>query len=279
MFGRGYSDAPSDVPYDSRLYVTQILLVLASSPLSWSRFSLVGYSLGGGLAVSFARYFPNRLDSLILVAGGGLIRRSHVGWQSWMLYDSGLLPEWLVSWLVKRRIRPSAEPPKAAGGVDLIAAESQGQGQGTGGNGDANGGPGFDSASISRRRPHVSVSSVVTWQVDHHPGFVTAFLSTIRNAPIYEAYEDWKALGAILAERRQAAASSRPPGLPNGQVLLVLGKDDPVVVPSETIEDAEKILGQASVESVVLGAGHELPISLSVEVADCIDSFVHSKTP
>jgi pimeloyl-ACP methyl ester carboxylesterase len=269
------------MPYDSRLYTTQILLVLASSPLSWSRFHLVGYSLGGGLAVSFARYFPQRLDSLTLVAGGGLIRRHHVGWQSWFLYDSGFLPEWLARRLVKRRIRPSAEPPKAAGGADLVAAESHSQGQhrGTGGNSDANGGPGFDSASISRRRPHVSVSSVIAWQVDHHQGFVTAFLSTIRNAPIYEAYDDWKALGAILAERRRLNTGKKPSGLSSGQVLLVLGKDDPVVVPSETIEDAGKILGREAVKSVELEAGHELPISLSQEVGNCIDTFVQEQTP
>ena len=99
-FGRGYSDAPADVEYGSPLYVTQILLVLASSRLDWDRFHLVGYSLGGCLAVAFARYFPRRAASLTLVAGAGLIRPHHVDRKGWLLYQSGLLPEAMVKWIV-----------------------------------------------------------------------------------------------------------------------------------------------------------------------------------
>lgn len=273
LFGRGYSDAPKDLPYDTRLYNSQILMVLASSTPSWSSFILVGYSLGGCLAVSFARYFPQRVKALALVAGAGLVRPYHVGWQSKLLYESNLLPDWFVRWLVRRRIRPSsAEPATAAGGTDMIAAESKTTTRS--GNGDASGGQGFDSASISKYRPHVSVSSVVAWQIDCHNGFITAFLSTIRNAPIYTPQPDWNVLSSILAERRRVDKGTRPEGLEKGKLLLVLGKDDPVVVPLETIEDAETALGKDGFEAVILDAGHELPITLSAEVAGCIDDFI-----
>ena len=100
-FGRGYSDTPADVEYGARLYVTQMLLVLASSRLGgWERFHLVGYSLGGCLAVAFTRNFPHQVESLTLIAGAGLIRRHHVDWKGWLLYQSGLLPEALVKWIV-----------------------------------------------------------------------------------------------------------------------------------------------------------------------------------
>ncbi|KAH6660620.1 Alpha/Beta hydrolase protein [Truncatella angustata] len=283
LFGRGYSDAPVDLPHDARLYTTQILLVLASSPLTgWGSFHLVGYSLGGCLAASFARYFPHRLRSLVLVAGSGLIRPRHVGWQSRLLYSrSGLLPEPLVRWLVRRRIRPAAadEPSLAGGPADIVAAESSGTtAQGSGGNGDASGGRGFDSASISKDRPHVSVSHVVRWQIDHHEGFIGAFLSTIRYAPIYAPQGDWEVLAHILAERRGAdkKMETRPRGLEAGRVLMILGKDDPVVVPSETIGDAEAVLGSDGVEAVVLDAGHEVNIKCSSEVCGHIDRFIHS---
>ncbi|KAE9572170.1 hypothetical protein CGMCC3_g11609 [Colletotrichum fructicola] len=63
FFGRGYSDAPTDLPYDSRLYTTQILLALASSPLrGWTgddAFHLLGYSLGGAVAAAFAASSPH----------------------------------------------------------------------------------------------------------------------------------------------------------------------------------------------------------------------------
>ncbi|GAW23148.1 hypothetical protein ANO14919_126980 [Xylariales sp. No.14919] len=190
LFGRGYSDAPNDLAYDTRLFVTQFLLVLASSGVSWTTapgFHLVGYSLGGGLSVAFTRYFPHLVRSLSLVTPGGLIRRHHVGWLSWLYYNSGLLPERLAKYLVRRRIRPEPKPAHAAGGSDIVAAEGE---RIVERDGDSNGGPGFNSAAISKTRPHVTVSSVVAWQADCHEGFVMAFMSTIRNAPIYAPQED-----------------------------------------------------------------------------------------
>ncbi|KAI0135141.1 alpha/beta-hydrolase [Daldinia grandis] len=276
LFGRGYSDAPNDLVYDERLYVTQFLLVLASSKLSWSTFNLVGYSLGGGLCVLFTTYFPHLVSSLTLVAGCGLIRSYHVGWKSRLLYSSGLLPEFLVKILVRRRIRPKTEqPPGAAGGADIASAETKHL---PNGDSDANGGAGFNSTSISKFRPGVTVSSIVGWQVDHHDGFVTAFVSTIRNAPIYAPQPDWVALHKILKSRRRSKhnkGASPIPGLHAGKVLMILGEDDPVVVKNETIEDARKMLGYEGVEIAVLPGGHEIPISASSRIADTVEDFWH----
>ncbi|KAK8042067.1 hypothetical protein PG993_006590 [Apiospora rasikravindrae] len=282
-FGRGYSDAPANIEYGARLYVTQILLVLASSPRNWDRFHLVGYSLGGCLAVAFARYFARRVVSLTLVAGAGLIRPHHVDWKGWLLYQSGLLPEGLVKWIVRRRIRPNTSSQ-----TDVMAAESKSSSTG----GDANGGQGFDSAPISRRRPGVSVADVVARQIDEHAGFVHAFASTMRHAPIYAPQRNWVVLRELLAaaRRRRGVTTTttmgrsqrgtetkkndgEEGGLVKGKVLLVLGAEDPVIVPEETIEDAEAALGRDGVEYAVLAAGHELPITQSCEVADVMEAF------
>ncbi|KAI1469907.1 alpha/beta-hydrolase [Daldinia caldariorum] len=279
LFGRGYSDAPSDLVYDARLYVTQFLLVLASSKLSWTNFNLVGYSLGGGLCVLFSRYFPHQINSLILVASCGLIRPYHVGWKSWLLYSSGLLPDFLVKVLVRRRIRPEiAQPPGAAGGTDIASAEVKKYLPS--GDGDSNGGARFDSTSISKFRPDTTVSSVVRWQVDHHDGFVTAFLSTIRNAPIYAPQRDWKALNKILEGRREdrresalAREAASASGLHAGKILMILGEDDPIVVKEETIEDAHNALGADGVEISVLPGGHEIHITASSRIADAVEAF------
>ena len=50
----------SDLPHDERLYTTQILLVLTSSPLAWvgDGFHILGFSMGGGVAADFAVAFP-----------------------------------------------------------------------------------------------------------------------------------------------------------------------------------------------------------------------------
>ncbi|KAI1358608.1 alpha/beta-hydrolase [Xylaria arbuscula] len=372
LFGRGYSDAPTDLPYDTRLYISQILLVLASSPHPWTTtrpttptptsssssspsppgFHLIGYSLGGGLSLSFARYFPHLLRSLVLIAPCGLIRSHHVGWRSWLYYNSGLLPEFLVRYLVRRRIRPKEiEKPKpvisaevvgvarevrevaASGGAeDILVAEEGGNNSGQQemlvqrgrgrGDGDANGGTNFNSAIISKynhnnnnNSPHITttVSSVVSWQVDQHAGFVHAFLSTIRNAPIYAPQEDWRFLSRILESRRHRhRRSSRKAkatgihvitddteteteeeegencekeeeeetgagtGLDGGKICLVLGKDDSVIVTDEIISDAKAVLGPDGVEFVVLDGGHEVPITSSARVAESIEGFWNS---
>ncbi|KAI1335992.1 alpha/beta-hydrolase [Xylariaceae sp. FL0016] len=287
LFGRGYSDAPLGARYDAQLYTTQMLLVLASSHLPWLSppgFHLVGYSLGGGLSVAFTRYYPNLVRSLTLVASCGLIRPHHIGWRSWLYYSSGLLPEWLVQQLVRRRIRPQREVSEnveqEVSGTDIVAAEARKEVL-VNGDGDSNGGTGFDSAMISQRWPGVTVSEVVRWQLDHHEGFVMAFLSTIRNAPIYAPQEDWCALSVLLQERRIDSTTAvdlsnkkvMEPGLCGGKVLLVLGEDDPVIVRHETVEDAEAVLGADVLEVAVLPGGHELPITNSAGVAGTLEWF------
>ncbi|KAI1383428.1 uncharacterized protein F4822DRAFT_420599 [Hypoxylon trugodes] len=266
-----------DLDYDMRLYTTQILLVLASSKVPWTTFNLVGYSLGGGLSVAFTRYFPHMVDSLTLVAPGGIIRPYHVGWRSHMLYNWGILPEFIVRMLVKRRVRPrDNHAPGSAGAPTLAAAEAKKHVPN--GDGDSNGGDAWDNAGISKYRPGVTVSSIIRWQVDHHEGFVTAFLSSIRNAPIYAPQEDWVALAMLLGRRRRHENNSivgSTPGLRAGKIHIVLGEEDPVIVKDELIEDTRRVLGPDGVEIMVLPGGHEIPIAASFDVANAIEGFWH----
>lgn len=89
LFGRGFTDAPSDLDYDDRLFITQIFYVLASSPLAWlpgtqkgedsderRGFSIIGYSLGGCLSMAFASYFPELVEDVVLLAPAGILRPS-----------------------------------------------------------------------------------------------------------------------------------------------------------------------------------------------------------
>ncbi|KAI1437615.1 alpha/beta-hydrolase [Xylaria sp. CBS 124048] len=260
LFGRGYSDAPSDLTYDTRLYVSQILLVLASSPISWTKFRLIGYSFGGGVCVAFTRYFPHLVRSVCLTAPGGLIRRHHIGFWSWLYHNSGLLPESLVKYLVRRRIRPDPEPVRVTAGSEKPIN----------GDRDPNGGPQFNCASVSKASK-VTVSEVVTWQVDNHEGFVMAFLSSIRNGPVYarQTREDFECLSEILKRRRSGSMSDDNEA--SGKVLLVLGKDDGLIIRDECIEDAYAALGKDGVEVTIFDGGHEFPISAGAAVASSID--------
>ncbi|KAK1758641.1 hypothetical protein QBC47DRAFT_358472 [Echria macrotheca] len=264
FFGRGLSDAPVDLPYDIRLYTSQILLVLSSSALPWTGsdgFHLVGYSLGGGVAVSFARYFPHMVRSLVLVAGGGLIRHEHVSWQSKVLYSTGLFPEWVLERLVRRRLTPQRaanEENMAAEAVDTKQLRRQK-------NSDASGGDSYDKAVLSTRKPGITVAAVMKWQLTHHEGFIPAFVSSIRYAPIYEQREDWQVLGKVLAERREAQGTV--PGMRSGRVLMVLGDTDPVIVREELLHDATGLLGEDAIEAVSLDCGHEIVMTRGETVA------------
>ncbi|KAJ4298701.1 hypothetical protein N0V88_003733 [Collariella sp. IMI 366227] len=131
-------------------------------------------------------------------------------------------------------------------------------------NSDASGGHTFDNAVLLARRPEYTVSMVMGWQLRHHEGFIPAFVSSIRHAPIYDQKEDWSALGQLLAKRRERSQSGwedtadELPGLRGGKILFVLGASDPVIVKEELMHDATAVLGEDGFEAVLLDAGHEL---------------------
>ncbi|KAK0633125.1 Alpha/Beta hydrolase protein [Immersiella caudata] len=267
FFGRGYSDTPTDVPYDIRLYTSQILLVLASSSLPWTGdngFHLIGYSLGGGVAVPFAKFFPHMVRSLVLIAGGGLIRPEHVSTRSRILYSTGIFPEWALERWVKKRLMP-----KKVINEERMAAEVVGSAPRKHKNSDASGGDSYDNAVLSTRMPGLTVSAVMNFQLLHHEGFIHAFISSIRHAPIYEQQKDWLALGRILAARRV----ERLPGLRGGRVLFLLGKSDSVIVREELIHDATALLGEDAIEAISLDCGHEIVMTEGESLSRLVTEF------
>ncbi|KAI9206114.1 Alpha/Beta hydrolase protein [Polychytrium aggregatum] len=69
-YGRGYSDAPR-VPYNESLYVTQGRELVEH--IGWSKFQVLGFSLGGAIATSFASQYPEKVTRLALAAPAGLM--------------------------------------------------------------------------------------------------------------------------------------------------------------------------------------------------------------
>lgn len=274
LFGRGFSSTPDPAaqPQDIQLFTTQILLVLSSSPLSWTgdgnRFGLIGYSLGGGIAASFTSYFPNLVESLVLIAPAGLMRSERIHWTSKLLYG-GFLPRRLVEYLVWRRLGGNSSVPLPApndkddGKVTATkAADEEAADE------EAPSHPALtrdSSAQISARRPSVSIADVVSWQLTHHAGFVPAFVSSIQHAPISAQHSSWK----YIAARQLLPPDQR---LLEGKVLLLLGKDDTVVIANEMSEDAKEVLGDA-VDIRVMDGGHELPVTDADVVAQTILDF------
>ncbi|KAK8161736.1 Alpha/Beta hydrolase protein [Phyllosticta citrichinensis] len=295
FFGRGYSDAPADLPHDSRLYSTQIFLAIQSSPLSWTgenAFSIVGYSLGGAVAADFASWFTNLVSSLILVAPGGIIRKAHISWKSKLLYNSSsVLPTQLLNLLVSRKLYTppdsgSVSPKTVSGTISAEDAEAEA------GNLIGNqrlvvstskcssstqtrrGSMESDPTQLVPGRPNATAANAVNWQLRHHSGFITSFVSSILHAPIYECNERWRELGCRLREKKtktlEVTAERRRPGR---DVLFLLGSQDPIIVVDEILQDAEKTLGGENFEATVLEAGHELPISMPGDVVAAMCRF------
>ena len=70
LVGYGFSDKPDDVDYTLNLFVECVVQVLDA--LDIDRFSVIGNSLGGAIALGLALDFSERVDKLILMAPGGL---------------------------------------------------------------------------------------------------------------------------------------------------------------------------------------------------------------
>ncbi|KAL7892500.1 Alpha/Beta hydrolase protein [Trichoderma sp. SZMC 28014] len=256
LFGRGYSDGPSDTAYDECLYTTQILLVLASSSLSWtgvSSFHLIGYSLGGALVAAFAAYHSHMVRSLTAVCPGGLVRKSHVSWQSRLMYSHGLLPEWLLRMWMRSRLEPqhgqSADVPE-------------------GDEGDVH----FDDVRIAvGKGGSVKVGEVIGWQLEANPAFVDSYMSTIRYSPIYDQHDK---MWAVLSEK---LAANRASGQGLQQVCVILGDKDALIVKDEWIEDTRAVLGEDGVDVCVIPGSHSIAIYKGKEVVDAAISSWKSR--
>lgn len=271
FFGRGYSDAPADLPYDTRLYTTQLLLVLASSPLPWtgsSSFHILGYSLGGAVAAAFAAYFPHMLRSATLICPGGLIRPHHVSLRNRLLYSEGLLPEWLIRRMIRKRLEPKKGEPSADVPVDNLNNDADEEGEDDDEYGTHAASLDFDEVPLSRDSSSPRVKDAMLAQLEGNDGLVTAYISTIRHAPVYGQHDDiWKRLGERLAER-ELPTDDAPEGLPWGRICLVLAENDPVVNKAEWIQDSMEVLGEGAVDIHVVPGGHEIAISKGPLVAD-----------
>lgn len=276
LFGRGYSDTPAAYPQNIQLFTSQILLVLSSSQLAWTgadRFTMVGYSLGGGISAAFTSYFPAMVEGLVLVAPAGLLRPKHISSSSKLMYGN-LLPPSLVHYYVARRLGGNPSAPASSGNPETTKEEKTGIAEAA--ESEIPQHPAFAANSVASMfpgRPRISPAHAVAWQIDAHPGFVTAFISSIKHAPISGEHERWKMIGSRQAAQKASAQPEKIPVLKEGKVLLLLGKQDSVIVADEVDEDARAAMGDENIEVVKLEGGHDLPIVNARGCGEAIIAF------
>ncbi|KAF1810467.1 alpha/beta-hydrolase [Eremomyces bilateralis CBS 781.70] len=277
LFGRGFSGAPNpkNHPHDASLYITQILYVLASSSVPWTGassggFTIVGYSFGGGVAATFISYFPHLVSNLVLLAPGGIMREHHISWTSHILYNNGgLIPNSFVRWAVGRRLKPAPEKPPLVRPTNESNPDEDDIGTAeipsTPGNPQSRKEPVIGVESVSHgpnlvpSRPSINAAKATDWQIKHHEGFLSVFISAIQHGPITKQHETWrKVRHAFEADGREK------------RVLLVLGHTDSIVKADEVGPDALEIFGEELLQTEVLDAGHDLPMKNGEEIADFI---------
>lgn len=269
LFGRGLSATPADLPHDTRLYVTQVLLVLASSPLSWTgshACSVVGYSMGGAVAVAFAEAFPHILESLVLLAPAGLIRAENFGAASRFLFQSGWVPPRILEAMTRRRLRmpiaASVTKITAAASSTTMASEHSSSLPQTRG-------PGYirdeavafaEGETTDNHPPssvedplETAVTRYVHWMLDYHDGFVPAFVGCVASAPLTGQHPQWARLGKLIHSPSSSFPSQSSTSFPSssstpvteyfpGKVIVVLGCDDEIVDAEDYERDGKPLL-------------------------------------
>ncbi|EJP70114.1 Serine hydrolase-like protein [Beauveria bassiana] len=266
LFGRGYSDGVGDIPHDDRLYVTQMLLVLASSPLPWTgddSINVIGYSLGGGIAAHFAGTFPSMVKSLVLLAPAGLIRAERFGHITKFVFSSGVIPERILHGLTSRRLQqpiasrakiPKDPSPVMSGKTEAAARVASAEVPGT-----VFGTEDSLSLPIEQRVTHY-----VRWMVTHHLGFVPAFMSCIRHAPLTHQQESWK----ILAQRKP------------GTTAVLLAEEDEIINLDDYEADGLPLLGgPENVYWKVLPGTHDFVMTHSELITEEISHLWGLKAP
>jgi pimeloyl-ACP methyl ester carboxylesterase len=102
LFGHGASDKP-EADYSIATHAATLRDLL--DRLGVDRVTIVGHSLGGGIALEFCYLFPDRVDRLVLVGSGGLGRQVNP------VLRSATLPgaEWVLPVLASPWVRGGAE--------------------------------------------------------------------------------------------------------------------------------------------------------------------------
>jgi hypothetical protein len=193
----------------------------------------------------------------VRIAPSGLVREQHVAWQSKVLYHTqGILPEWLTRQLVFRRLDIGGtgcleEEVELLGESPSQVRENSAIMQG------------FVSDETVKRL--ATIDKACQWQLQNHPGFLDAFISSIRYAPITGQRETYVRIG--LRQRSPSPELS----LCGGKVTLILGAEDPIVIANEQIPDHRDALGTDALRVIVLDdIGHEVPVRDPKTVADKI---------
>ncbi|KAI1352043.1 Alpha/Beta hydrolase protein [Xylaria sp. FL0043] len=260
LWGRGYSDTPLNCRHDIRLFESQILLALASSPISWTGsgcgFSIVGFSLGGPIALAFAGAFPELVHSVVLLGPAGLLRKLPEGYDDQLMHNPEAAPSQEA---IREKVRqilglaPSPSPNVQLSQDWALPFKT----------------------SKSRVEQSFNLGAVLQWQFDHHQGHVHSFQDTIRYGPARGSEDSWAMACGIIAGRTRPDSA-----LHNSKLLVLFGQDDDIVDGKEITEQILELLPPDHLQIKYMPGDHGFPYPNSEMIAKTLLSFwdpKHSK--
>ncbi|KAI8609371.1 Alpha/Beta hydrolase protein [Chytriomyces sp. MP71] len=163
LYGRGHSSSPP-LKYSGRDYAIQLSELL--DHVGWRTATVLGYSLGGGIAVEFADAYLERVDDLVLVAPAGLLQDIPLVAKIVLLPILGPI----IGYSFGRRIL------KSRNASDLN--------------------PRYRNAPQTIRS-----LAMLNANIDHHPGLLRAFLETVRSGPIRGSEASYARVAPRLKDR------------------------------------------------------------------------------
>ncbi|CAK5276984.1 unnamed protein product [Mycena citricolor] len=245
LYGRGYSDAPRGIDYDTQLYVTQLALLLQH--VGWTKTRIAGISMGGAIAAAFVDMFPALVErDVVLIAAAGILQSSDLSRTSKFM-SSPLVQTLAANPLIYSYLRRLAAQRTA----DWDGIESQ--------------------DPSSSRRPPVSaldpapIHALVRLQSAHLAGFNWAVSSSLRSGPV---------VGLEWAYQSPEWAGKR--------VLLVHGTADDTVPAAHATRIREHIETASATRKPqvqvihIEGATHSLTWTHAPEVGRAVGRFLSS---
>ena len=243
----------------------QILFATASSSLSWTGeasdgFSIIAFSLGGGIVMAFTAHFHYLVNSIILLAPAGILRRMPDGYDNVFFRHTSLVPSTYLRTVVGKLLGVNLSAPPNALEDRQVKNDSDSQ----------------KTKDFERvRQDTLDVGAIVQWQYDHNRGFIHSFIGTAVYGPLMHQQSDWrKASNVIKGANVTSPMSGRRSKLYNNKILVIFGDADGIVVGKDVSEDISQLLGSPEhVEFKTVPGGHGFPVPSCGEVVKHICNF------
>lgn len=197
--------------------------------------------------MSFPAYYPYLVNSIVLLAPGGILRYLPKEYETPFFRYPRLTPFSYLRRLVGNILEANQNSVPVA---DMATSEV-------------------------KEEAELDIPAIVQWQFDYHKGFVHSFIDTIAHGPLMYQHSDWKKICNIVKGKDLGTGpANQPCKFFNSKLLVIMGDSDGVVVEKDLSADLLDIIGGPDhVEFKVVPGGHGFPVTSSNDVVKYICDF------